>query len=292
MSTVDPARTHAQRAAVKARRVGSPGALAVLLTLDAGLAVGGFLAAVGLSSLFAIEQIERGSGFPVLALMPLLMPVGIFVSLGFLIAQAAGRRTYTGASDFTRALADGQPIWFAGAAVGAWASLAALIAGTSVKPLVLFLNEDGTSVVDDSPWTLTVLPWAMPVALTVLLALSVWRRVARGRRDRRTEATFETMFASGTRTSGVVTQGVERPRESARVVSRWTIRFTDHRGQTRWTTPWGLFHEDSLPGIGDQVTVIYDPASPGDERRILIAREHPDRIESYRAHTPPFPFGA
>lgn len=292
MSTVDPLDVIAERDAAKRRRVGSGRALAVLLVMDFGLAAGGFLGVVGLSSLFSIAELEATSTFPLVALLPLLIPIGIFVSVGLLIAQAATRRAYTGETDFTRALADGQPIWFAGAAAGAWASLTALAIETSFITGPLISNGDGTPVEEQTPWVVTVLPLVLPSLLTLGLALSVWRRLARARRHRRTRSTFEAVFATGTRTSGVVTQGVERPPASARVVSRWTIQFTDHHGQTRWTTPWGLFHEDSLPGIGDQVTVIYDPTSPGDERRIFVAREHPDRIESYRAHEPPFPFGA
>lgn len=292
MSTINPRALALQRDAARAARVGTRRALAVLLVADLGLAAGGFLGAVGLSSLLFIAKLEETTTLPVIALLPLLIPVGIFVSVGFLIAQAVARRAYTGASDFTRSLADGQPIWFAGATVGAWASLAALILQSAITAGPLLVNDDGTPVVTDMDWPLAVLPWVLPSLLTLGLAVSMWRRSARANRIRRAEARVEAVFATGTRTTGSVTQGVERPRESSRVISRWTIQFTDLHGQTRWTTPWGLFHEDSLPTAGDTVTVIYDPADPGDERRILIAREHPDRIESYRAHKPPFPFGA
>ena len=292
MSTINPLDLVLQRDAARAARVGSGRALAVLLLTDFGLAAGGFLGAVGLSSLFFIARIEETSTFPLVALLPLLIPVGIFMSVGFLIAQAFARRAYTGAPDFTRALADGQPIWFAGAAVGAWGSLAALLLLTTINVGPLLSNGDGTPVVEETPWAITVLPWVLPSLLTLGLAVSVWRRFARANRSRRAEARFASALATGTRTTGFVTQGVERPRESSRVISRWTIQFTDPHGQTRWTTPWGLFHEDSLPVAGDTVTVIYDPTNPGDESRILVAREHPDRIESYRAHKPPFPFGA
>ncbi|PPF42380.1 hypothetical protein C5B85_16585 [Pseudoclavibacter sp. AY1F1] len=291
MSTFNPRDVAAQRDAAKRRRVGGGPALAVLLLMDFGLAAGGFLGAVGLSSLFFITKLEETNTFPLVALLPLLIPAGIFMSVGFLIAQAVARRAYTGAPDFTRALTDGQPVWFGGAAVGAWGSLAALLLLTTISGGPIMSNGDGPPVVDETPWAIEVLPWVLPSLLTLGLALSVWRRIARARRTRRTTSTFEAVFATGTRTSGIVTQGVERPRESTRVVSRWTIQFTDVNGQTRWTTPWGLFHEESLPAAGDAVTVIYDPTIPGDESRILIAREHPDRIESYRAHKPPFPFG-
>lgn len=290
MSTINPLDVIAQRGTAKAARVGSRPVLAALLAADFGLAASGFLGVAGLSSLFAIARIEETNTFPLVALMPLLLPVGIFGSIGFLIAQAVARRAYTGGQSFVRALADGQPIWFAGSAVAAWMCLAWL-AVENIRGEQRYWPPPETSPESAGYWALAVLPWILPTLLTLGLFLSIWRRIARGKRQQRAASTFESAFATGTRAAGVVTQGVERPRESPRVVSRWTVQFTDHHGQTRWTTPLGLFHEDSLPQVGDAVTVIFDPQNPSDESRILVAREHPERIESYRAHKPPFPFG-
>ncbi|WP_068494089.1 hypothetical protein [Pseudoclavibacter helvolus] len=162
MSTINPLDLVVQRDAARAARVGSGRALAVLLLTDFGLAAGGFLGAVGLSSLFFIARIEETSTFPLVALLPLLIPVGIFMSVGFLIAQAFARRAYTGAPDFTRALADGQPIWFAGAAVGAWGSLAALLLLTTITWGPLMSNGDGPPVVEETPGRSRCCPGCSP----------------------------------------------------------------------------------------------------------------------------------
>ncbi|WP_394254347.1 hypothetical protein [Pseudoclavibacter helvolus] len=263
MSTINPLDLVLQRDAARAARVGSGRALAVLLLTDFGLAAGGFLGAVGLSSLFFIAKLEETNTFPLVALLPLLIPVGIFMSVGFLIAQAFARRAYTGAPDFTRALADGQPIWFAGAAVGAWGSLAALLLLTTITWGPLMSNGDGPPVVEETPWAITVLPpWVLPSLLTLGLAVAVWRRFARANRSRRAEARFASALATGTRTTGFVTQGVERPRESSRVISRWTIQFTDPHGQTRWTTPWGCSTRTRYPWPGTPSQSSTTPRTP------------------------------
>ena len=281
MSTINPALAVQAREAAKAARVGSGRALALLLATDFGLAAGGFLAVAGLSSLFAVARLEESNAFPLVALLPLLLPVGILSSVGFLIAQAFARRAYTGSDEIFAAVVDGSPVWLAGAATGAWTSL-----------VLLQLTAPPVQAGLPAEWIATTLPLVLPIGLTAALATSLWRRSARRRRRERKVTMLTDVFRSGTRTPGVVTETVRRAPEGGRQIARWTVSFTDAIGQTRWVTPLGLFHEDSLPAAGDVVTVLYDPANPSETSRIFIAREHPERIESYTAHRPPFPFDA
>jgi hypothetical protein len=49
---------------------------------------------------------------------------------------------------------------------------------------------------------------------------------------------------------------------------RMVVRFVDAHGDTRWVTKrattWGALRE------GEAVTVHYDPAEPGDQRRMVV----------------------
>jgi hypothetical protein len=98
----------------------------------------------------------------------------------------------------------------------------------------------------------------------VIAGFAVWRWRARLAGDDRHAEVRRT----GKAVDGVVTESTTN--STVNNVPRWRIvvRFVDSAGTTRWFT----LHETtfSAPSVGQPVTVHFDPARPGDKRRIAV----------------------
>ncbi len=107
--------------------------------------------------------------------------------------------------------------------------------------------------------------WWLPGLLTVVTALALVAggatRVGRGNR----RARLTDVMANGRRTTGEVTaiSGGTTP-DASRTLLRWTFAFVDLHGVRRWVERTEGFTHGAAPVLGGTVTVLYDPARPGD----------------------------
>ncbi len=100
-----------------------------------------------------------------------------------------------------------------------------------------------------------------------LLAALTW--VLRRRRLAREEAAIR----AGRHVQGRVSeQGYTRFRESDRILTTVTYAFEDASGTTRYVRRTELVHAADPVVDGEVVDVWFDPAAPGDERRIAVRR--------------------
>ncbi|PWD50660.1 hypothetical protein C8046_08330 [Serinibacter arcticus] len=274
MSTIDPARVRRERSQA---RQGSFGAaigvvLGNLLILAGGASAGwatagdtflGQFRDHALNHFFAESPTDLGpSGFDLVAL-----PVGIVLPIIGMFVLTAAARAYTG-QIMSFPLVGPLTVWLAGFAAGLTARI-----HEWPPPLTVGVRVD-ESFGEDEVWSSTDwawyhadrwIPW---VAVGVALLSLVTGVIARARRaGRRRE--LDRLVLKGQRTIGDVTE-IPTLTEGSALLAPWTVHFVDRSLTDRWVTSSGKFPRDDLPRVGDRVTVLYDPAAPGDRRRIYL----------------------
>ncbi|RDH98546.1 hypothetical protein DEU32_105141 [Curtobacterium sp. AG1037] len=272
MSTVDPQQARRER---EARFRRTPLALAMtvlggLLVVAAG-AVGG--AAIGqfvlVFRMMNLNSVFSHSPDPDTALWA--APVAV---VGTLVAAAVYTRWNHRWSGRTSDVAGigVLPLWLVGAAAFLWWTTqtqwpAPDRVGTEVDPT---FGHDQAWSVGDWVWYATV--WWLPALVTVFAVLAcVAGGVTRlGRGSRRARLTD--VLQQGSRTTGEVTavSGATTP-DAARTLLRWTFTFVDLQGVRRWVERTEGFAPGEGPELGRAVTVLYDPARPGDRKRIFAS---------------------
>jgi len=270
MSTVDPAKAREERA--RAWREG-PGSRSLLLGTAAMLALASFVLGFGimvdvdssritsLNSVFA-DWDSNLDGFR------WAFPVGI---AGTILASMLMM--------FAANAATGRPLSFpvvgpltiglVGVAIGV-----SIAAPLLTEPLTVGVRTDPVFF-EDEPWGggewfwYAVSWWGPLLAWTLAIASVVVAVVVRRRRGARRES-LEQLLATGRIVRGLVTQAPIPSPESANLIGTITVRFEDAQGTPRWATTTGAWSVSTVPSTGDWVAVLFDPATPGDTRRIWI----------------------
>lgn len=281
MSTTDPARADAARAAA---RVGTPlmrflaQATAVAVILAGAVTMWGSLAGSANSLRFA----ELSGGYAGIDWQaPVALIVGILTSIGFITGHVFANHAASGNPH--RLTGPGpSTLWLIGAAVGAWAHLPFWLAPPTVGTK---LDYDGQALPwSTAQWALHWMPLAVPVFLTIIAGIAGVLRLVRLRRADQLERLVARLRQRGVTTTGVVTQGILLNSETVFVSGQWTYRFVDAQGTTRWVRQRGMFRGRNPPTTGEVVTVLHDPAHPGDESRIFVARGDPDAPSAFTGH--------
>lgn len=285
MSTIDPAEVRRARAE---RGRGSLGAallavLGALLVVVTG-AIAGYAVAVFLDQ-FRIMELNSVFSSWDSDLDPMTLawvaPLGVFASIFAWSLYADASRRYLGRPGFS--VVGPLTLWLVGAALGVWCGCANWTdpdaVGIAVDPA---FGDDETW--GFGAWTFYWAQLWLPalVALLALASLVIGIAARAGKRGR--DATVAELLASGRRAEGVVTATVGPSTEAGRVAGEWTVKFTDLHGQDRWVARLGAFPAASPPAVGERVTVLYDPASPGAVKRIFLARGTGTTIDDFTQH--------
>jgi hypothetical protein len=232
MSTTDPV------AARRARQARVPGprrlAVAAVLELLGGLGLG-----YGWST-FGVLGAAAGAGGEFDPTVPALL--GIVLGLPLTIA---GTSVGAGILARRRDLGIGPAIaaFWLGGAFGI--QLAALAHGADLLPFVLGAL-------------------ALAVVVGALAVAGARRRAAQRRVD-------DEMMRTGTLTTATVSdQGWLVFGESTRILTTVTFTFTDAQDVQRWVQRTMVIHAADPVLNGRETRLWYDPAAPGDERRIVV----------------------
>ncbi|MGN7190401.1 DUF3592 domain-containing protein [Curtobacterium sp. MCBA15_004] len=161
--------------------------------------------------------------------------------------------------------------WFLGATAMLWWETSRWPApdrvGVAVDPT---FGHDEVWGLGEWIWYATVW-WVPALATLVTVLLLVAGGVTRlGRGNRRARLTD--VLANGRGVVGEVTavSGGTSP-DASRTLLRWTFSFVDLQGVRRWVERTEGFAHGEGPVVGMPVTVLYDPARPGDRKRIFTA---------------------
>lgn len=174
------------------------------------------------------------------------------------------------------------PLWLVGATACTWWATttqwpAPDRVGVAVDPT--FGHDETWGV---GSWILYTAVWWLPGLLTVVTVLALVAggatRVGRGNR----RARLTDVMANGRRTTGEVTaiSGGTTP-DASRTLLRWTFSFVDLHGVRRWVERTEGFTHGTAPVLGGTVTVLFDPARPGDRKRIFTTTGSGDDPEDY-----------
>lgn len=281
MSTVDPAQARAERAA--AWRAG-PASRLVLVLVGGVLALSAILLGVGIMAMLDSSRITSlNSVFAnwssdldgLLWMFGVGLTGTILATMGMMAAASAA----TGRS-LSFPVVGPVTITLVGVAIGV--TIAApmltppLTVGERTDP-VFFEHTPwggGEWVWFAASWWAPLLAWALAVG-SVVIAI-----VARARRRAR-RSTLAEVLSMGRIVDGVVTEAPIPSPESANLIGTITVRFDDHTGTQRWTRFTGAWAVSALTTPGDRVAVVFDPATPGDERRIWVGPAGSTTIEGF-----------
>ncbi|WP_068494087.1 hypothetical protein [Pseudoclavibacter helvolus] len=282
MSTVDPARMREARAAA---RVGSPG-MRILILLT-GVAIVGAAAATivgalgGMSDQLRYAALSGEFGGSPGVWIYLLMTTGVLASIAAIAGHVITNHATSGNPHRLTGLG-ATTLWLIGAALGAWAFAPFW---TAPETIGAKLDYDGSAVQWSTwEWMLYWVPLAVPIVLSVAATAAAALRLLRLRRLDQVEQFVARLRQRGVTTGGVVTQGIRMNDESVFVSGPWTFRFVDAQGTTPWVRRRGMFRGKNPPLTGERVTVLHDPAHPGDESRIFVARGNPDAPSAFTGH--------
>ena len=281
MSTVDPAQVRAERAT--AWREG-PASRIVLVLVGVVLALSAILLGVGIMAMLDSSRItslnsvfaDWSSDLDGLFWMFGVGLTGtILATMGMMAAASAA----TGRS-LSFPVVGPVTIGLVGVAIGV--TIAApmltppLTVGERTDP-VFFEHTPwggGEWVWYAASWWAPLLAWALAVG-SVVIAI-----VARARRRAR-RSTLAGVLATGLVANGRVTESPMPSPETSNLIGTITVRFEDHTGTPRWTTCTGAWSVSTIPGVGDWVAVLFDPADPGNERRIWVGPAGSTTIEGF-----------
>ncbi|MFF1572717.1 hypothetical protein ACFVWR_08225 [Leifsonia sp. NPDC058292] len=157
-------------------------------------------------------------------------------------------------------------------------ALAAIALGVLLGAARSWVKPDAIGSAGGEPWNAgSWLAWSSQYwvpAVLLLIGVAILLAEFRARRTRaERKARADEIVRHGTATDGVVTETHDtgiRINNQPRVL--FTVRFTDHRGITRWVTKTQTIEWTDLPRVGDTVVVHYDTARPADEDSILVSR--------------------
>lgn len=260
-----------------------------LLTMLAGIAIAvsgavtvcGFLAGpLDLGRILAIGDSWDTPSNPHIWLVA-FTGLGPFLLLGTIISYVTANQAYSGDSRRLVAI-DPATLALVGAAGGAWAFLPFWQQSGNLGSS---LDHDERSVPwGAGEWVWHWLPLWIPLLLTAAAFVSLAVRLFRERSRRRRNTRVAQLMASGVRTTGAVTEGGYLNHGGGDTITPWTFQFVDAHGTTRWVRRHGRFPGETPPFRGERVTVLHDPAHPGDESRIFVARGNPDAPHAFTEH--------
>ena len=282
MSTVDPQQVRRER---EARYRGSTTALtmtvvgAVLVVAAGavgGLAFSGFVLRVRTAM---VNSVFSDSPDPDPHLWA--APVAVVVTLVAVGVHTRWNHRWSGRT--TDLVGPGPlPLWLVGATACTWWATttqwpAPDRVGVAVDPT---FGHDETWGAGTWIWYASV--WWLPGLFTVVTVLALvaggTTRIGAGAR----RARLTDVLADGRRTTGEVTavSGGTTP-DASRTLLRWTFSFVDLHGVRRWVERTEGFTHGTAPVPGEAVTVLYDPARPGDRKRIFTTTGRGDEPEEF-----------
>lgn len=243
MSTTDPV---AERRRREAAKLGAPRYAVALVISGAVIALGAGVLAAMLLGFGAMDEFTEAAPFPWPGLgMVIGLPALI---LGFL-AHTGFARKYTG-RPLDYPLVGPLTLMLGGGAIGGWIGWAGWFAPAGSRPGGLW--------------------WLVPAGLTVLAALSLASGAGSRIRKRAGRRTLAEVLVSGRITAGEATAIPDISPESNALLGEIVVRFVDDAGTERWVQRLGQWKRPELPKTGDTVAVLFDPAAPGDTKRIWI----------------------
>lgn len=271
MSTVDPARTRAERAE---RRRTSPLRPLLLTAVLALIAASGATLGAGVVALLDGMRISRLNGVFAtwdsrLDHLFWLFPVGLLATvLLTLLSTLLVRRPALDRVPFP--VVGPLPVALVGVAAGVTWTCTRLTA-----PVEVGVRTD-PSFGNDQKWGTTAWIWyradvwwpalAWAVAAAALVVAVVLRQ-----RHRARSALIAGLLETGRIVPGEVTEALPVPSPgSAGAAGRMTVRFTDPHGTERWVRPTCRIGADEVPFAGAEVAVLCDPQAPAEQRRIFV----------------------
>ncbi len=251
MSTTDPV---AERRRREAARRGSPTTAVGLVVTGALTAIGAGLVAATLLAFASIGDFTEAPLFPWPALgLALGIPALV---VGSIVHSGLARRFTGRALEYP--VVGPLTIQLLGAAIGAWVGWLAPVAGPP-----------------GGVW------WLVPVGLTALALLTLVTGI-RGRLGKRAaRESLAAQLATGRITAGEVTAIPEIGPDSGGLLGEIVVRFVDDAGTERWVQRLGQWKRHELPKTGDTVAVLFDPAAPGDTKRIWIGPADSRTVEDF-----------
>ncbi|GLU89621.1 DUF3592 domain-containing protein [Agromyces sp. NBRC 114283] len=282
MSTIDPAAARSERLE---RQRGSTGAAlaaaAFALLLVATSAVIGYSFA-GILDTFRLMQLNSvfsnwESQMPDTTFG---LPIGIFATIAAWALYAKWNHRFTG--DTTRFVGVGPlTLVLLGLAIGLWLGCSAWTApdqpGTRIDPTFGEHEAWGAGA-----WIFYAAQWWLPALVGVLAVAAYFAGVAGRRRSAGRTALIERMLVTGRRAPGVVTESTLPSGEASSVLFTLTVKFTDLNGTDRWVKRTVKYRTAEVPPVGAPVTVLYDPANPGDTSRIFLASGPAETAADFR----------
>ncbi|MCM3656270.1 DUF3592 domain-containing protein [Agromyces mediolanus] len=282
MSTIDPAAARRERLE---RQRGSTGAAlaaaAFALLLVATSAVIGYSFA-GIFDTFRLMELNSvfsnwESQMPNTAFG---LPIGILTTIAAWAFYAKWNHRFTG--DSSRFVGVGPlTLVLAGLAIGLWIGCAAWTApdqpGMQIDPT---FGED--EVWGVGAWIFYAAQWWLPALFGVLAIAAFFAGVAGRRRSAGRTALIERMLVTGRRARGVVTESTLPSGEASSVLFALTVKFTDTSGTDRWVKRVAKYRAAEVPPVGAPVTVLYDPAAPGDTSRIFVSSGPAETAADFR----------
>lgn len=271
MSTVDPAAVRRERferhRGTTAAAVAAVFSALLLVAAGAVVAYGfaGFLDTfrlMELNSVFSSWESEMG-------LPHLWLPVGIFAAIGAWALYSLWNHRFSG--DTSRFVGVGPlTLLAAGLTIGIWVGCRAWTAPDQVG------MEIDPTFGEDEPWgagawIFYASQWWLPALFAVIAVAFFLLGIAGRRRGAARRELVRTLLGTGRRTQGVVTESALPSGESARVIFTLVVKFTDLLGTDRWVKRVVKYRTAAVPPVGAPITVLYDPAAPGDESRIFLA---------------------
>lgn len=269
MSTIDPIRLQRERALA---RQGSPAAAAGLVLGALVVLVAGALSGWAMTGL--VETSRESQLNSIFADAPPASMTWVWgASVGPILCFAGGgimtaaAKAYTGVL-LTFPVVGPLTIGLVGAAVGTAFGVRAW-----VPPVTVGVRTDPVFG-DDEVWS--TFDWVMyhattwlPLLVAALALVSLVVGIAARRRKAVRRGELDRLVVEGQRVIGDVT-AIPTLTEGSALLAPWTVHFIDRSLTDRWVTSHGKFPRDDLPKVGDRVTVLYDPAAPGDKHRIYV----------------------
>lgn len=273
MSVIDPRESARQKHAAYR---GSAAALTAtliwgLLALAAatviGFALGGVfeqLRIVNINSVFG----TRETGTPV-AFRAWGLPLGILASIVCLGLYGTWNHRYTG-RDSGYAVIGPLTIILVGLAGGTWWATTLWTppdaVGIAVDPT--FSQNEPWGV---GEWILYAGQWWLPGLLALLAVLSYVTRIRTLAKRRSDGGLIQQLLSAGSLVHAEIVEAPLPVPDAARMAASLVARFTDAHGTDRWVTSLVLIPPRDMPAVGDTRPLVFDPAAPGDTRRIFLS---------------------
>lgn len=273
MSLVDPAAAAAER---DRKLAGSGRALVATVAWGlAGLVAAAFIG-FGIGGMFdqmrvmAINSVfgNWDGGVP-LGLRAAALPVGILGSIVSLGAYSAWNHRYTSRRTYYAILGPASIVSL-GLTVGILVSLPMWAAPDAVG-VALDPTFHGDEPWDAGAWVMYAGIWWLPGLFALLSVLSIVLRLRAQRFRRRNAGLAADLLDSGRLVDAEVTSAPTPSPDATRVAGALTLAFDDAQGVRRWVTCLALLPSGAIPVAGETRPLVFDPARPGDVKRILVS---------------------